>query len=138
MKLTGLKYEDGTIYFMGKEVSSYAAENNAVDYRTLASTFDAVSAGNIRECTDWEDWEQVSGFCDDTDSEDYQDPEVFQEFIVSSQGAEILQDAGEIVYYSERLDLYIWGVAHWGTAWDHVLTDIPVEDINEYYKSIGA
>ena len=32
--------------------------------------------------------------------------------------------AHEIVYYSEELDLYIWGVTHYGTSWDYVLTDI--------------
>ena len=29
--------------------------------------------------------------------------------------------------YLEELDMYIWCVTHWGTAWDYVLTDIPCE-----------
>jgi hypothetical protein len=32
--------------------------------------------------------------------------------------------ADELVFYNERLDLYIWAVTHYGTAWSHVLTDI--------------
>ena len=50
--------------------------------------------------------------------------EIFQYFIVSSQGAEILKECGEIVFYNEELDMYVWGVTHWGTSWDYVLTDI--------------
>lgn len=51
--------------------------------------------------------------------------EIYQYFIVSENGAEILKEAGEIVYYSNTLDLYVWGVTHWGTSWDYVLTNIP-------------
>lgn len=51
--------------------------------------------------------------------------EVFQWYIVSNAGADILKDAGEILYYCETLDLYLWGVTHYGTSWDYVLTDIP-------------
>lgn len=51
--------------------------------------------------------------------------EIYQYFIVSENGAEILKEAGEIVYYSNTLGLYVWGVTHWGTSWDYVLTNIP-------------
>ena len=53
-------------------------------------------------------------------------PEIFQYFIVSTLGAEILEEAGEIVFYNEALDMYVWGVTHWGTSWDYVLTDIKI------------
>ena len=51
--------------------------------------------------------------------------EIFQYYIVSSNGAEILKEIDEIVFYNEELDMYVWGVTHWGTSWDYVLTDIP-------------
>lgn len=55
-------------------------------------------------------------------------PEIFQYFIISDNGADILKDyTNEIVYYCETLDVYIWGVTHYGTSWDYVLTDIPCE-----------
>ena len=58
--------------------------------------------------------------------------ECFQYYIVSDNGAEILKECNEIVYYNEELDMYVWGVTHWGTSWDYVLTDIkcnvPYED----------
>lgn len=52
-------------------------------------------------------------------------PEIFQYYIVSNSGAELLQEAGEIVFYNYDLDMYLWGVTHYGTSWDYVLTDIP-------------
>ena len=52
-------------------------------------------------------------------------PEIYQYFIVDNNGAEILEECNEIVYYCETLDLHIWGVTHWGTSWDYVLTNIP-------------
>ena len=51
----------------------------------------------------------------------------FQYFIVSDNGAEILKEAGEIVYYNEVLDIYVWAVTHCGTNWDYVLTNIRIE-----------
>ena len=54
--------------------------------------------------------------------------DVFQWYIVSDNGAVILKEAGEIVYYNEELDIYVWGVTHWGTAWDYVLTNIRIEN----------
>lgn len=51
--------------------------------------------------------------------------EVFQWFIISDNGAEILKEwTEEIVFYNAELDMYVWGVTHWGTSWDYVLTDI--------------
>ena len=51
--------------------------------------------------------------------------DIFQYFIIDSNGADILQEyTDEIVWYNEELDMYVWGVTHWGTAWDYVLTDI--------------
>ena len=53
--------------------------------------------------------------------------EVFQWYIVSDGGAEILKDMNEIVYYNEELDMYLWGVTHFGTGWDYVLTNIKID-----------
>ena len=51
--------------------------------------------------------------------------EIFQYYIISDNGAEILKDyTDEIVFYNDVLDMYVWGVTHWGTSWDYVLTDI--------------
>ena len=57
------------------------------------------------------------------DTQDYAD-EIYQYYIVSDNGAEILKEINEIVFYNEELDMYVWGVTHWGTGWDYVLTNI--------------
>lgn len=52
--------------------------------------------------------------------------EIYQYYIISDNGAEILKDyTNEIVMYNAELDMYVWCVTHWGTSWDYVLTDIP-------------
>lgn len=60
----------------------------------------------------------------DLENEEYNTGEIFQYYIVSETGADILQEINEIVYYNEELDMYVWGVTHYGTAWSYVLTDI--------------
>lgn len=62
---------------------------------------------------------------EDLEEEQERQPEIYQYYIVSGSGAEILEECNEIVFYNETLDLYVWGVTHWGTSWDYVLTDIP-------------
>ena len=65
---------------------------------------------------------------DELEQEQDNNPEIFQYFIISDNGAEILQElTDEIVYYLPVIDCYVWGVTHWGTSWDYVLTDIPIE-----------
>lgn len=55
--------------------------------------------------------------------------EIYQYYIISYNGAEILKEwTDEIVFYNEELDMYVWGVTHWGTGWDYVLTDIKIEN----------
>lgn len=56
-------------------------------------------------------------------------PEVYQWYIIDDNGARICEEFNEIVYYNETLDIYLWGVTHWGTAWDYVLTDIECEKV---------
>lgn len=57
--------------------------------------------------------------------EDIHTQEVFQWYIISDSGAELLKEwTEEIVFYNAELDMYVWGVTHWGTSWDYVLTDI--------------
>lgn len=112
-------------YFYGNEASEYAKEHGYLDYRTLAKAFNHVLANDLISSTaEVGYWEMVSGEDYNEETDSYRD--IFQYYIVDEQGAEILQEIGEIVYYNEALDLYIWGVTHYGTAWDYVLTDIPI------------
>lgn len=62
---------------------------------------------------------------------------VYQYYIISGNGAEILRYwTDEIVYYSYKLDMYVWGVTHVGTSWDYVLTDIELNQQKESQEEI--
>ena len=113
------------LYFCGHEISPYGRENGYVDYRTLSESFDCVLANNIMKAFP-EYWEPYNGSDYDEENDCYHD--IFQFFVISRSGADILtQYTDEIVYYNEILDMYVWGVTHCGTAWDYVLTDIKCE-----------
>lgn len=143
-------------YYYGNAISEYGLEYGRVDYATLAKAFDAVLNNDVMSLTyDIGYWEQVSGIIDNTDEieeleekrdcleeeneideinekieeleseQDYQ--EVYQWFIVDDWGARLLQEINEIVYYNEKLDMYLWGVQHYGTSWDYVLTNIEID-----------
>lgn len=113
-------------YFCGNEISAYGQEHNRLDYATFAKAFDAVLNNNIFGIG-WgigNGWEPINGSMYDEETDEEQ--EVFQWFIVSDNGAQMIQDyTNEILYYHEELDIYLWGVTHWGTSWDYVLMDIP-------------
>ena len=51
--------------------------------------------------------------------------EIFQYYIVSDQGAEMIKQYTEDpLFYNEILDMYVWGITHYGTSWSYVLTDV--------------
>lgn len=52
--------------------------------------------------------------------------EIYQYYIVDDNGASIIQEfTNQPLFYNEDLDLYVWGITHYGTAWSYVLTEIP-------------
>jgi len=109
MRLTGK-------WLWGQEISPYGQEMGYLDYGTLAKVVNHVLANDLMAKTEGllGYWEPM-GECDD---------EVFQWYIVDESGADLLLECGEQVWRNEVLDLYLWGVTHWGTAWDYVLTNV--------------
>lgn len=119
----GIKLFDGRAN--GHKVSEYGLENGYLDYRTLSMIVgDMVLNNNIFIHAGYENWELASGVEEDEDG--YQH-EIYQYYIITYNGAQFLEDyTDEIVFYNEKLDMYIWGITHFGTSWDYVLTDIPI------------
>ena len=143
-------------YFFGNEISDHGVKNNRVDYRALAKSFNAVLCNDITKLFystingEYNEPEIYNGSYiyyendggDVITESDYYDldgeqqeryseyqNEIFQYYIISNNGAEILKDyTDEIVYYIPVLDIYIWGVTHYGTAWDYVLTNIKIDE----------
>lgn len=127
-------------YYYGNAISDYGMEKGYVDYATLAKCFDAVLNNDIMSLTyDIGSWDQVSGTIDNNEineineqieeleSEQDNDQEIFEWYIVDDWGARLLQGINEIVYYNETLNMYLWGVTHYGTSWDYVLTNIRID-----------
>ena len=71
--------------------------------------------------------ENIKQEIEDLESEQDEEQEVFQWYIVDDCGARLLQEINEIVYYNETLNMYLWGVTHYGTSWDYVLTSIKID-----------
>ena len=117
-----IKLFNGKAY--GYKVSDYALEHGYLDYYTLSKIVGGHILNNeIIPETGFENWEIVNG--------DYSDEyhEVFQYYIITWMGYEFLREfTDEFVYYNERLDMFVWGITHFGTSWDYVLTDIRLID----------
>ena len=116
-----IKMYDGKVF--GFKVSTYGLKNGYLDYRTLSQIVgDSVLNNNIMTNGEYYEWELVNGGEMDEEDDYY---EVYQYYIISDAGASFLEEyTDEIVYYHEGLDMYVWGITHFGTSWDYVLTDI--------------
>lgn len=143
-------------HYYGEKISDYGLKNGFVDYRTFANALgDMVLNNELIEHE--EDWEVLTGELEQevyydgkgneySESEynelaeeekekcycDYQPNEVYQWFIISGTDwqIKILAEADEICVYLPKFDITLWGVQHWGTSWDCVLTGIPCEKVD--------
>lgn len=111
-------------YFYGATVSDYGVKNDRIDYKAFASTFDAVRMCNIDKLLSQFDWEVVQGNIEQ---------EVFQWYIIDSAGFNRIttHTPSEILIYIPDLDMHLWGVTHFGTGWDYVLTEINITDFEK-------
>lgn len=100
----------------GVTVSSYGLSKGYLDYRALSEIIgDCILNNTIREAT-FGDWDIICGEFTTM---------FFNDYIISEYGYEFLRDyTDEVVFYNEKLDVYIWAIDHYGTSWDYVLTDI--------------
>lgn len=65
---------------------------------------------------------------DELEREQDEQREIFQYYIISDNGADIIKNyTNDPLYYLPVLNCYVWGVTHWGTSWDYVLTDCKLE-----------
>lgn len=112
--------------YSGSEEYYEDSNGNILDYDEAREKIDEIDEAMEKLIDeDMEDSEEYKALEEEKEClEDAHYSEIFQYFIVSENGAEILKEAGEIVFYNETLDLYVWGVTHWGTSWDYVLTNI--------------
>lgn len=113
----------------GSNVTYEDSDGNILDYEEYTDKLEELQE-RLEDAEAEDNLELVSELENEIDDLEHSEhySEIFQYFIISAQGASILEEyTNEIVYYNETLDLYVWGVTHWGTSWDYVLTDIPCE-----------
>lgn len=86
-------------------------------------------AGNLEEDEEIEEQiEELEEQIEELEQQQEEQCEIFQYFIIDNNGVDILSNCtNEIIYYLPTLDIYIWGVTHWGTPWNGVNTDIKIE-----------
>ena len=148
------KYKE---YYYGEKVSEYALENGYVDYRALAEVvgdcvlcnamakrfYDTLELDSAEDtlytvdCTE-EEYENDQDLKEEYETyQDYVDYnerplDIYQWYIVSDSGAFFLENnTDEIVMYDTELEVYVWGITHWGTPWDYVLTSIKLKEISD-------
>lgn len=107
----------------GHEVSEYALKHGYLDYKTLSDMVGDCILNNNITSEYIEEWDPING--------DY-DQDIYQYYIITDAGADVLMEfTDEIVFYNERLDVYVWGITHFGTSWDYVLTDVKLVNRDE-------
>ena len=137
-------YDGKTLY--GKEISGYGLNNGYVDYKTLSDIVGNHILNNEIIKYEVDNWEVVNGsdikyydckaddYVEESEIENWDDIEekyidIFQYYIIDNWGVEILSNyTDEIIFYNDKLDIYLWGITHYGTSWDYVLTDIKIEN----------
>lgn len=143
-KNTMVTYDGVTLY--GKEISGYGLDNGYVDYKCLSKIIGNSILNNDIIKYDVDNWEVVNGseikyydykaddYVEESEIENWDDveekyTEIFQYYIIDNWGVEILSNyTDELIFYNENLDVYLWGIDHYGTSWDYVLTDIKIEN----------
>lgn len=104
--------------------------DNSDEIEELENQIEELEEQITSESTEEEDEEttakidEIREQIEELEAEQKDPDEIYQYYIVSDSGAEILKDINEIVFYNDTLDMYVWGVTHWGTSWDYVLTNV--------------
>lgn len=112
----------------GREISKEGMDKKRLDYRAMVQAFtDDCLILNNEIIKHVDDFYIENGSDYDEETENYID--VFQYYIIDGNSAEYFEEfTDEIIYYSEKLDMYLLGVTHWGTGWDYVLTDYEIKE----------
>lgn len=135
-------FSDDTLF--GNKISDEGLKHGYIDYCTLAHGVGDMILNNEIIGYDIDHWNLESGSdvrYYDTELEDYVNyddvedwgnieeeyTDIYQYYIITHSGAELLQDlTDEILYYNENLDMWLWGITHFGTGWSGVLTDVKI------------
>ena len=149
------KTEWNSKHFYGVEITQEEIEQGYINYRTLAKSFDAILCNDITKLfhstinNDYIEPETINGdyyYYENSNGDilsiseyDELEPEqqseyneiyndIYQYYIIDRNGVDILEsNTDEIIFYIEVLDIYVWGVCHFGTPWNGVNTNIKIK-----------
>ena len=127
-------------YINENDLNSYEKENKRLSYHNLFYKDEGlILCNNI--ASDYDDLELVNGADYDEEADYYED--IYQYYIISDDTAKrLMEHTNEIIYYHNRLDIYILGVNHYGTSWSYILTEFRLDELddnddsNKWYKAI--
>ena len=115
---------------MTKETISYAELAKRLDSMFLFNKapeldqdfwYEGLENGTLDYCVEHENSQRDK--CLEGDCE-FENVEVFQWYLISSNDADYLKrNTDELVFYSNVLDEYVWGVTHFGTSWSDVFLE---------------
>lgn len=96
-----------------------------ISYAKLVNRLDAVKLFNKAPELDPEIYDKLENgslyILDDDGNETDDFVDVFQWYLISPSDAEyIKRNTDELIFYSDVLDEYVWGITHYGTSWDKV------------------
>lgn len=125
-------------YIKESELNDYEKENKYLSYANLFYNYDSlILCNNI--INDYEDMELINGNNYNEEEEEDTYTEIYQYYIIDDETARrLIENTDTIIYYHNRLDIYVLGVTHYGTNWHYVLTDFKlVKDKDTgFYKAI--
>ena len=122
----------GNEYIEPQQLNGYI--DNSEEIEELQEKIDELLL-DYKECDDEQSESEIMAQIDelqeklgDLEYEQEQQQEIYQYYIIDDSLARILQElTNEIVYYVPLLDVYVWGITHYGTSWAYVLTDIKID-----------
>ena len=122
-------FED--FYYDGEQIDRNTYEKAIDDLENRLDDLDFIDEDDLNEKQIAKLEAKREALRNERDKYEKHENDIFQYFIVSSNALDLLKEAGELVFYCEPLDVYVWGVTHWGTSWDYVLTSIKLRERNE-------
>jgi len=124
-------------YINEKDLNDYEKTYKCLSYANLFYNDEPmILCNNI--ANDWEYLELVNGY-EETEEGDIYNEEIYQYYIIDDETARrLMEHTNEIIYYHNKLELYVLGVTHYGTNWHYVYSgfDLIEDDDKGYYKAV--
>lgn len=118
------------IYIKKEDINDYMKNCKSVSFYSVLKALNIYDSlllcNNITKVDEYLFDNIISGSIDD-------DCEIYQFFLFDCSDYDldrIKNDTDLLVFYSEKLELYVLGVTHFGTSWDYVGCDCNYEIID--------